>query len=110
MSSSNFPEILSRIAGTLFYILPIFLFVILAIYYVSNVGTKLEGVFVLVGNILILLVAISHQFLYLFIDSWGFELFSFINIGVNAISFVGYLLFLIGFLKIIQQNIKKTTS
>lgn len=106
MIESNFSEILLRVTGALFYIFPIILFIILAIYYNSKVGSTKEGVLILVGNILILIVAIIHQFLFTFVDSWGFDVYAIINAGVNAISFIGSILFLIGLYMMIQKLIK----
>ncbi|GGX14993.1 hypothetical protein [Aquimarina muelleri] len=103
--TSNFSEILLRITGSLFYILPILIFIILAIYYMSKTQSSKEGALILIGNILILIVAILHQFLYLFIDDFGFDLYAIINVGVNAISFVGSVLFLIGLYMMIQKII-----
>ncbi len=105
MSSYNLPELLSRIVGIISYVLPIFLFIVLSIYYISKAGLKTEGLFILIGNILIFIVAITHQFLYIYIDSWGFRLYTIINIGVNAISFIGSLLFLIGFFLLIKRTL-----
>ncbi len=107
MAESNFSEILLRITGALFYSVPILIFILIAIYYITKAGMKTEGILILIGNILILLVSISHHFLYTFIESWGYELYSYISMGINAISFIGSILFIIGFLMIIQQNIKK---
>lgn len=104
--SSNFSEILLRITGSFFYILPILLFIILAIYYMSKTQSSKEGTLILIGNILILMVAIVHQFLYLFIDNLGFDLYSIINVAINGISFVGSILFLIGVYMMIQKVIK----
>lgn len=110
VSSSNLSEIILRITGALFYILPILVFIILSIYYISKKGSTKEGILVLIGNILILIVAILHQFLYMFIDSWGFDLYAIINAGVNAISFIGSILFIIGFYMMIQKIIKNKVS
>ncbi|WP_103070517.1 hypothetical protein [Aquimarina sediminis] len=109
VSSSNFTEILLRITGALFYILPIILFIILTIYYMSKVGSTKDAVLILIGNILILLVAIVHQFLYVFIDSWGYETYAIINSGVNFVSFIGSILFLIGLAMTFQKIIKNKT-
>ncbi|TSE10862.1 MULTISPECIES: hypothetical protein [Aquimarina] len=106
MIESNFSEILLRFTGAIFYIFPIILFIILAIYYNSKVGSTKEGVLILVGNILILIVAILHQFLYTFVDLWGFDIYAIINAGVNGISFIGSILFLIGLYMMIQKLIK----
>ncbi len=102
----DFSEILLRVSGALFYILPIILFIILAIYYNSKIGSTKEGILILVGNILILIVAILHQFLYTLVESWGFELYAIINFGVNAISFIGSILFLIGLFLMMKKLIK----
>ncbi|EZH74003.1 hypothetical protein ATO12_14085 [Aquimarina atlantica] len=110
VSSSNVSEIILRVTGALFYILPILVFIILTIYYMSKKGTTKEGILILIGNILILIVAILHQFLYMFIDSWGFDIYSIINTGVNTISFIGSILFLIGFYIMIQKIIKNKVS
>ncbi|MEW7291575.1 hypothetical protein [Aquimarina sp. 2304DJ70-9] len=107
---SNFTDILLRVTGILFYIVPILFFIILAIYYLSKADAKTPGILILIGNILILLVAIANQFLYLFIQEWGMDLFSLVSVVVNAISFVGYVLFLIGFFMIIQKTLKKQNS
>lgn len=106
MIESNFSEILLRITGAFFYIVPTIFFIILAIYYTSKVGSTKEGTLILIGNILILIVTILHQFMYLFIGQWGIDLYSIISIGVNAISFIGFMLFLIGFYIMIQKIIK----
>ena len=104
--TSNFSEILLRVLGSLFYILPILLFIILAIYYMGKTQSSKEGTLILIGNILILIVAILHQFLYLFIDDFGFDLYTIINIGINTISFIGSVLFLIGVYIMVQKIIK----
>lgn len=104
--TSNFPEILLRVLGTLFYILPILLFIILAIYYMGKTQSSKEGTLILIGNILILIVAILHQFLYLFIDDLGIDLYTIINVGINTISFIGSVLFLIGVYIMVQKIIK----
>ncbi|WP_035095769.1 hypothetical protein [Aquimarina megaterium] len=109
-SSSNVSEIIHRIIGGLFYILPILLFIILTIYYISKKGTTKEGVLILIGNILILVVAVLHQFIYRFVDSWGFDAYLIINSGINTISFIGSILFIIGFYIMIQKIIKNKVS
>ncbi len=101
-------DILMRISGILFFTLPIIFFVILAVYYINKVGKTREGMMVLIGNILIFIVAVIHQFLYLLIDALGYEIFSFINITINFISFIGSVLFLIGFYFIIKKVINTT--
>jgi glucan phosphoethanolaminetransferase (alkaline phosphatase superfamily) len=110
VSNSNLSEIILRVTSALFYIVPILVFIILAIYYINKNGSTKEGLLVLIGNILILIVAIIHRFLYTFIDSWGFDVYAIINTGVNAISFIGSILFLIGFYMMIQKIIKNKVS
>ncbi len=104
---SNFTDMLLRVIGILFYAVPVLFFIILAIYYISKADAKIPGILILIGNILILLVVITNQFLYLYIEDWGIDLFSLVSVVVNAISFVGYVLFLIGFFMIIQKLLKK---
>ncbi|WP_103864859.1 hypothetical protein [Aquimarina sp. I32.4] len=106
MIDTDFSEILLRITGIIFYIIPIIVFIILAIYYISKVGSTKEGILILIGNILLFIVAIIHQFLFMLVDSWGFNLYSIINSGVNFIAFIGSILFIIGFYLLIKKAIK----
>ncbi|WP_152538590.1 hypothetical protein [Aquimarina macrocephali] len=110
VSNSNLSEIIHRFIGGLFYMLPILVFIILTIYYMSKKGATKEGVLILIGNILILIVAILHQFIYKFVDSWGFDIYLIINSGINTISFIGSILFIIGFYMMIQKIIKNKVS
>ncbi|WP_062059032.1 hypothetical protein [Aquimarina longa] len=108
-SLNHFLENLSYLLGTLFYILPILAFIVLSIYYINKVGNTKEGTFILVGNILILVVAIIHQFLFRFIDNLGVDIYTFINLICNLVAFIGSILFVIGFFMIIKKNIKNDT-
>ncbi|MDY8138881.1 hypothetical protein [Aquimarina sp. 2201CG5-10] len=106
---SNIAEILMRILTSLFYIVPTLFFIGIAIYYLMKVGSKTEGMLMLIGNILILLVSISFNFMFLYIESWGIQMYSIINTIVNGIGFIGSTLFAIGVFMIVRKVIRNNS-
>ncbi|MBQ4821756.1 hypothetical protein [Aquimarina sp. MMG016] len=107
---SSFTEILTRTLTALLYIIPTLFFIGIAIYYLMKVGSKIEGVLILIGNVIILLVSISFNFMYLYIDSWGIQIYSIINMVVNGIGFIGSILFAIGFFMVVRKLIRSNST
>jgi len=103
---SDVSQILIQLMTGLLYSIPTIIFIIISVYYLIKMGPKTDGIFILIGNIIILLSIIAHQVLFLNVQNITTELFSWISAAINIFSFLGSTLFVIGIFLLIKRVIK----
>ena len=84
--------------------------IIICIYYTVKVGWKTEGVLLITGSSISILCAIATQIGVLYSSTWSADGYLQFTYSIQGISFVGSLLFTIGFLQLILKIIRYTSQ
>lgn len=80
----------------------VFIFVI-CLYYIFKIGTKADSILLLLGSIIWVLCGVSALIGTLYAKVWGSELYLTFTYILQGFSFVGSLLFVIGFFLLIRR-------
>ena len=110
---SELYQIITQLAMSLLYTTPVIAFIIISIYYMAKNGANTEGYLILVGNIIIFLSSLASTIALLQINvyqKWGISTYSTISIGIQAFSFIGKILFVIGVFLLFRKVIKMKKS
>ena len=81
---------------------------ILSIYYWAKTGSKVDSILLVVGSSISLITLILIQIGVLYASVWGKEVYLQFTYLTQGISFIGSLLFVIGFFLLIRKIIKYT--
>ncbi|WP_103070516.1 hypothetical protein [Aquimarina sediminis] len=99
-------EIITHIFFGLAASIPQVFIVVICLYYIFKKGSKIEGVLLVSGSILSLLCALSTQIGVLFSQVWGADSYLTYTYVFYGISFIGSVLFVIGFFILVRKTIK----
>lgn len=108
MESDVAPVIIQLLTG-LFYAIPTIIFIVISIYYLMKIGSKTEGVLILIGNIILFLSIVVNQILFIQLSvyqSWDSYYYSYISTALSILSFIGSILFVIGVFLLMKKVIK----
>ncbi len=102
----NIIEVIKHIFLGIITSIPQLVITILCIYYIIKVGLKTEGVLVTTGSIISLLCGISNIVGATYISTLGADTYVTFIYFVQGFSFLGSVLFVIGFFLLIKKTIK----
>ncbi|AXT53635.1 hypothetical protein D1818_23445 [Aquimarina sp. BL5] len=108
MESDVAPVIIQLLTG-LFYAIPTIIFIVISIYYLMKIGSKTDGVLILIGNIILFLSIVVNQILFIQLSvyqSWDGYYYSYISTALSILSFIGSILFVIGVFLLMKKVIK----
>ncbi|WP_109852355.1 hypothetical protein [Aquimarina sp. AU58] len=86
--------------------IPQLVITILCIYYIIKVGSKTEGILLTTGSIISLLCGISNTVGTTYISTLGTDTYLTYIYVIQGFSFLGSILFVIGFFLLIKKTIK----
>ncbi|WP_299260680.1 hypothetical protein [uncultured Aquimarina sp.] len=110
---TDISQVLVQSLTGLFYVLPTLVFIIISSYYLMKMGGKMDGILILVGNIIIFLSSIINQVLFIQLSvyqSWDGYYYSYISTALSILSFIGSILFVAGTFLLIRKVIKTKSS
>ena len=106
---SDIYQVIVQSAMSLLYTLPVLAFIILAIYYISKVGSTTDGYLILIGNIIIFIASLITALSFLQITifrNWEIKTYTTITAAMQVLSFIGKILFVIGVFLLLKKVIK----
>ncbi|KZS38601.1 hypothetical protein AWE51_13455 [Aquimarina aggregata] len=106
-------QILIQALTGLFYAIPTLLFIGIGIHYLIKKGNTTDGIFIVIGNIIILLSIVIGKILFIqFVvyQKWDSTVYTYIISAINIVSFIGSILFVIGLFLLTKKVIKVNNS
>ncbi|WP_299441041.1 hypothetical protein [uncultured Aquimarina sp.] len=106
---ANTPQILIQLLLGLVYSIPTIFFIIISIHYLLKMGSTTDGILILLGNSILLLSSILGKIAWIqlvFYQKWEGEIYSYVNIVLGTISFIGSVLFVIGVFLLVKKVLK----
>jgi len=110
---SNTYQIFIQLLMGLLYAIPSLIFIGISIYYISKMGTLIDGILILIGNIIILLSIAIGKILWIqfvFFQTWQRDLYSYISTAISIFSVLGSILFAIGVFLLVKRVIRSKTQ
>lgn len=99
-------EIIKYIFLGLLTSIPQIIIVVLCIYYLYKVGTKTEGILLTTGSTISLLCGVASVVGASYFSGFGVDSYLTFTYIVQGFSFIGSILFVIGFFLLIRKTIK----
>ncbi|WP_024771167.1 hypothetical protein [Aquimarina macrocephali] len=99
-------EIIKHIFLGILTSIPQLVIVILCIYYITKIGSKTEAILLTTGSIISLLCGISNVVGATYISTLGVDSYVIFIYIIQGFSFLGSILFVIGFFILIRKIIK----
>ncbi|WP_298547983.1 hypothetical protein [uncultured Aquimarina sp.] len=106
---TDISQVLIQSLTGLFYVLPTIVFIIISGYYLMKMGSKTDGILILIGNIIIFLSTVVGQILFIqlsFGQTWDVDAYSYISTALGILSFIGSILFVVGIFLLMKRVIK----
>ncbi|GAA4277997.1 hypothetical protein [Aquimarina mytili] len=110
---ANTPSIIIQLLLGIVYALPTVAFIIISLYYLKKAGSTIDGVLILIGNIIIFTTIILNQasmVLFVYYRKWSADVYSYITMGTGILSFIGSILFIVGLSLLVKRVVKNYTS
>ncbi len=109
MNSIDSSQIIIQLLIALLYAIPTVLLILIILYYIIKKGAKIDGILMLIGNIIVLIATIISKILFIQLvhyQKWEATSYSYMIAVINIISFIGSLAFVIGLLLLIRKIVK----
>ncbi|WP_299248544.1 hypothetical protein [uncultured Aquimarina sp.] len=106
---TDISQVLIQSLTGLFYVLPTIVFIIISGYYLMKMGSKTDGILILIGNIIIFLSTVVGQILFIQLSisqTWDVGSYSYISTALGILSFIGSILFVVGIFLLMKRVIK----
>ncbi len=101
----DYTQVLYSILVGLFSSLFSIFTIIICIYYIVKMGSKIEGTLMIIASSISLLCSIATQIGVLYIKTWGTNDYLHFTYIIQGFAFLGSLLFIIGFFILIRKVI-----
>ncbi|WP_299189481.1 hypothetical protein [uncultured Aquimarina sp.] len=103
------PQIIIQLLMGLVYAIPTIFFIAISIYYLSKMKSQIEGILILIGNVIIFLCIIIGRILFIqfaFYQKWEGTIYSYITTAISIVSVVGSILFAVGIFLLMKKVIR----
>ncbi|SEM23546.1 hypothetical protein SAMN04487910_4506 [Aquimarina amphilecti] len=106
---ADITQIIIQLLMGLAYAIPTLFFIVISIYYLLKMGSQIDGILILIGNVIIFLCIVIGRILFIqfaFYQQWEGNMYSYITTAISIVSVIGSILFAIGIFLLMKKVIK----
>ncbi|AXT55839.1 hypothetical protein J8L88_20630 [Aquimarina sp. MMG015] len=106
---ADITQIIIQLFIGLAYAIPTLFFIIISIYYLLKMGSQIDGILILAGNVIIFLCIVIGRILFIqfaFYQKWEGTIYSYITTAISIVSVIGSILFAVGVFLLMKKVIK----